>query len=75
CGETNNACLTGTLDDISDETDNYLWQCLGSNSGINDSCSLVKPIIENGSCGTSINECLTGTLQNIVDNSTYYLWN
>src|SRR3989344_1292226 len=44
CGTTLNSCTAGTLNDIPDDTNNYLWQCLGTGTprGTDASCSLPK---------------------------------
>ena len=40
CGNTNNVCISGTLQDIQDSATDYLWNCVGANGGTTASCSL-----------------------------------
>jgi hypothetical protein len=40
CGAAMNQCVQGTLLDTNDGGNNYLWQCVGSNSGTTSNCSL-----------------------------------
>ena len=61
------------MQDITDNSTSYLWNCLGANGGTNRNCSLAKPI--NGTCGTTNNSCTAGTLQDVADTTTNYLWN
>ena len=76
CGSSLNNCTKGTLQDTTDSSTHYLWNCLGSGGGSTASCSLAKSQGGvNGSCGSSNNSCLTGTLQDTTDSSTHYLWN
>ena len=39
CGSTNNACDSGSLEDINDDATKYLWNCIGSTTA---NCSLPK---------------------------------
>ncbi|MCB9810434.1 hypothetical protein H6781_02475 [Candidatus Nomurabacteria bacterium] len=43
CGATNNACTSGSLNNIPDTATDYLWNCNGSGGGSNASCSLPIP--------------------------------
>lgn len=69
---TNNSCLAGTLQDTTDTSTNYLWNCNGQNGGTNASCSLSKAV--NGECGSTNNACTTGTLSDTADSTNNYLW-
>lgn len=43
CGTTLNSCSAGTLNDTTDSSTEYLWQCTGSNGGTTASCRFSKP--------------------------------
>jgi len=44
CSLELNQCISGTFNDIADNSTNYLWKCLGINGGANASCSLAISI-------------------------------
>jgi hypothetical protein len=44
CGVTLNLCTNGTLSDVADSTTEYLWSCIGLNSGNTSFCSLPKTV-------------------------------
>ena len=75
CNESqNNGCHEGsTLNNQADSDTHYNWQCIGSNGGTTDDCSIAKPL--NGQCNqTRNNGCLEGSLQDEEDNQTHYNW-
>ncbi len=75
CGITQNNCINGTLNDLTDNSTNFLWQCIGSNGGSSASCSLAIPLIPvNGLCSSTTYQCLNGTSSGNNANATNYLW-
>ena len=75
CGDNNNECPIGELQDVSDTDTHYQWQCVGINGGATADCEKRIPI--DGVCdNTQRNSCSAGEADDeaIADNTTYYKW-
>ncbi len=84
CGTSLNTCTAGTLQDVTDSSTNYLWNCLGISGGTPDYCSLAKPV--DGACGSDNNGtfttllssdsnlCSAGTVSGFATTSTGWSW-
>ena len=76
CDDTvNNGCTAGTLQDQTDTSTYYIWQCMGSSGGTTANCT--KAIPQNGVCNNDQrNGCSSGTSNDaaIADTSTHYTW-
>jgi len=81
CGATQNACGAGTLNNTTDSSTNYLWQCVGANGGSTASCALpisVAPVATRTlvvkTSGTTANVSITGnpTIYGGTANTTGY---
>ncbi|MDD4937771.1 MAG: hypothetical protein PHX34_02020 [Candidatus Shapirobacteria bacterium] len=57
CGSSKNTCTKGTLNDTTDSSTYYKWQCVGSNGGTTASCTKKKMV--NGVCGKSDRQNVT----------------
>jgi len=45
CGSSINSCSSGTLQDVADSGTQNLWNCAGSNGGLNASCNIAKAVV------------------------------
>ena len=77
---TQNACTTGTLNDIADSGTDYLWECTGENGGTTDSCSKAIPSTSTTiGCTTTPDKCLISGSEtpstSVSDTAGEYLWN
>ena len=69
CGTTQNSCTAGTLNDTTDTSTNYLWQCTGQNGGSTASCALDKTVTPPPSTSTVTVSNAT-ELANALNNAT-----
>jgi hypothetical protein len=76
CGVSNNACLSGNLQDLADTSSNYVWKCLGRNAGTDSpNCQAVIPTVAvNGVCSTTSQDCISGRAYDLADSSTHFKW-
>ncbi len=70
-----NACSSGTLNDVADSGTHFLWQCMGANNGTSDNCSQARPAAVNGQCSASLNGCSAGDFEDVADDAANYNWN
>ncbi len=78
CGATTHTCEAGEARPLSSTAEEYRWQCLGGNGGIDTTCSKPRPVIlesaSPGKCGSRINTCDTGEFGNLPDTDQEYRW-
>lgn len=75
CGTAVNSCEKGILQDTTDSSTHYRWNCNGQNGGSSVACMKEIPAQPvNGQCGTAVNQCLKGRFQDTTDSSTHSLW-
>jgi hypothetical protein len=63
-----NACAVGSLNDIADNDNQFLWECLGINGGNKASCSMYKPV--DGVCGSLKDTCASGDWRTSSESTT-----
>ena len=81
CSSALNSCDSGSYGHLSDTQEQYRWKCLGTNGGVNATCSFCKPERSAtdepsaiGRCGSALNSCEVGTFKNLPDTEEYYRW-